>query len=116
MITAIVFNRAEPQVQKISTLKDNESPSLDELIKIVKTQKQDVKEVEKTLAFMVDKYPFPEDETKANKHFEFVYFFAKNSLCTAKLIVKMQKELSAANPKYTKQIENYQMLAVDARK
>ena len=101
----------------MSTSTENQNTqSLDDLIKVVKTQKQDIKEIENALESMTSKFPFPEDESKANKHFEFVYFFTKNPLSTAKLIVKMQKELSLANPKYVKQIENYQMLAVDARK
>ena len=64
---------------------------------------------------MTKNFPFPENENEANQYFEFVYFFAKNPLTTAKLIVKMQKDLSDANPKYKKQIEDFQMRGVEAR-
>jgi len=112
-----VFKRSKPKTCKVPvSVQNKKTQSLEELINIVKTQKHDLKEIENALVSMTNKFPFPEDESKAKKHFEFVYFFSKNPLCTAKLIVKMQKELSLANPKYAKQIESYQMLAVDARK
>lgn len=89
--------------------------TLDDLLKILKTQKQDRAKIEEVLVLMTENFPFPENENEANKYFEFVYFFAKNPLTTAKLIVKMQKDLSEANPKYKKQIEDFQMRGVEAR-
>ena len=65
---------------------------------------------------MADEFPFPQKEKDANLHLKFVYFYAKNPLTTAKMIVEMQKALTLINPKYAKQIETYQMSGVESRK
>jgi len=97
-------------------LKKEKVMTLDMLLATVKNSKLSLGEMEKALSTMLEKFPFPESERDANQYFEFVYFFAKNPLTTAKLIVKMQKDLSVKNPKYKKQIEDYQMRGVEARK
>ena len=89
--------------------------TLESLTKVLKTEVKEVAKVEEALNEVVKRFPFPESEHEANEHFKFVYFYAKNPLTTAKMIVKMQKKLSQANPKYAKQIENFQMIGVDAR-
>jgi len=90
--------------------------TLDSLIQILKTEKKDTSKVEDTLAKVVSSFPFPENENDANEHLKYVYFYAKNPLTTAKMIVQMQKRLSEINPRYAKQIENFQMIGVEARK
>jgi len=113
----MVFKHSKGKSAKTSSSTNTKkTQSLEDLIQVVKTQKHDLHMIESALRTMIMNFPFPEDASKANKHLEFVYYFTKNPLCTAKLIVKMQKELSRVNPKYAKQIESYQMLAVDARK
>ena len=117
IITVVVFKKSKPQSCKIEPdLKQEKPISLQMLLKTVKSSKAELSEIEKALSIMVQKFPFPENEDKANQYFEFVYFFAKHHLCTAKLIVKMQKELALKNPKYTKQIEDFQMRGIEARK
>lgn len=117
VITIVVFKKSKPQECKISPeAKVEKVISLEMLLQTVKNSKTDLAEIEKALSLMVEKFPFPENEDKANQYFEFVYFFSKNPLTTAKLIVKMQKELTLKNPKYTRQIEDFQMRGVEARK
>jgi len=115
VITFVVFKKSKPQVCDIDP-KPTKVLSLDDLLKTLKTQKDEVSKIEETLSLMCKNFPFPDNEKDANKHFEFVYFFAKNPLSSAKLIVKMQKDLTAVNPKYSKQIEDFQMRGVEARK
>ena len=115
VITFVVFKKSKPQVCEIDP-KPIKVLSLDDLLKTLKTQKDEVSKIEETLSLMCKNFPFPDNEKDANKHFEFVYFFAKNPLSSAKLIVKMQKDLTAVNPKYAKQIEDFQMRGVEARK
>jgi len=115
VITVVVFKKSKPPACEIEQ-KPKKSLGLDDLLKILKTQKKEVSKIEEALALMCKNFPFPENENEANKHFEFVYFFAKNPLSSAKLIVKMQKDLTAVNPKYAKQIEDFQMRGVEARK
>ena len=115
IITFVVFKKSKPQVCDIDP-KPTKVLTLDDLLKTLKTQKEEVSKVEEALSLMCKNFPFPDKEKDANKHFEFVYFFAKNPLSSAKLIVKMQKELTAVNPKYAKQIEDFQMRGVEARK
>jgi len=86
------------------------------LLQILKTEKKDLKALDGLVEKMIKYFPFPENEQEANEHFEFVYFYAKSPLATAKMIVSMQKKVSSANPKYSKQIEDFQMRGVEARK
>jgi len=117
IITIIVFKKSKPQVCEINPQKEKENEmTLDMLLKTVKSSKSSLNEMEIALSVMAQNFPFPEQEDEANKYFEFVYFFSKHPLTTAKIIVKMQKELTLKNPKYTKQIEDFQMRGVDARK
>ncbi|PHR56731.1 MAG: hypothetical protein COA44_07725 [Arcobacter sp.] len=117
VITIMVFKKSKPEACKIeSELKKEKVISLDMLLKTVKSSKSDLAEMQKALCVMGQKFPFPENEDEANPYFEFVYFFAKHPSSTAKLIVKMQKELALQNTKYKKQIEDFQMRGVEARK
>ena len=117
VVTVVVFKKSKPQKCAINPeSKPEKEMSLEMLLKTVKSSKSDLTAIEKALSVMVQKFPFPENENKANPHFEFVYFFAKNPITSAKLIVKMQKDLSLKNPKYKKQIEDFQMRGVEARK
>lgn len=115
IITVSVFKKSKPKSYELPE-KPEAALTLDDLLKIVKTQKKDRTQIEEALAYMTENFPFPENESGANQYFEFVYFFAKNPLSTAKLIVKMQKDLSEVNPKYKRQIEDFQMRGVEARK
>jgi hypothetical protein len=90
--------------------------TLESLTQILKKETKDMAKVEDALNKMANTFPFPENENDANDHFKFVYFYAKNPLTDAKMIVQMQKKLSQINPKYAKQIENFQMIGVEARK
>ena len=89
--------------------------TLESLTQILKREKKEISKVEEALDTVVKSFPFPSDEKEANEHFKFVYFYAKNPLTTAKMIVRMQHRLSEANPQYAKQIENFQMIGVEAR-
>ncbi|HIC44390.1 MAG TPA: hypothetical protein EYO73_08955 [Sulfurimonas sp.] len=116
VVTIIVFSKSKPDTCKINPkVKKEKVVSLEMLVKTVKNSKSELSEMEEALSIMVKKFPFPENESEANQYFEFVYFFSKNPLSTAKLIVKMQKALSKRNPQYIKQIEEFQMLGVEAR-
>jgi len=117
VITLVVFKKSKaPSCPVDFDEKKEKTLSLDDLLKVLKTQKSDRSKIEETLEVMKTKFPFPENEKDANQYFEYVYFFAKNPLSTAKLIVQMQKELTSVNPKYAKQIEDFQMRGVEARK
>jgi hypothetical protein len=98
----------------ISSTKDTQT--IDAFIKVLKTEKKDRSVIEGMVDKVANEFPFPQDEREATKYFEFVYFYAKNPLTTAKMIVYMDKALRLANPKYAKQIEDFQMRGVDARK
>jgi len=116
VITLVVFKKSKPKSCEVAPKTVSNPRSLDELVKTVKTQKEELSKIEEALSVMCQQFPFPENENEANKHFEFVYFFAKNPLSSAKLIVKMQKDLTSVNPRYAKQIEEFQMRGVEARK
>lgn len=90
--------------------------SLESLLEVVKTEKNDVSKINDTLETMLDSFPFPENKNHAGEYFKYVYYYAKNPLTTAKMIVQMQKRLTQVNPEYAKQIEDFQMRGVDARK
>jgi len=90
--------------------------TLESLIKTLKTEKKELSKIDGLVEKVAQNFPFPENEKEASQHFEFVYFYAKNPLPTAKMIVQMQKILTLANPKYAKQIEEFQMRGVEARK
>ena len=96
--------------------KINVDCTLDALIEIVKEEMEDVSKLNVALEKVFRGYPFPDNPKEANAHFKFVYYYAKNPLTTAKMIVQMQKTLAEANPQYKKQIEDFQMRGVDARK
>ncbi len=111
-----VFKRSKRQSNKADEQPKNKNElTLDAMIKILKTEKKELSKIEGIVEKMAKNFPFPENDREANKHFEFVYFYAKNPLSTAKMIVQMQKILTEANPKYAKQIEDFQMRGVDAR-
>ncbi len=114
IIIVIIFKKTKSAPVPTRTV-EKKAPTLDSLIQVLKSEKKDVKKVEAALSYVVDHFPFPENENAANQHFKFVYFYAKNPLTTAKMIVNMQKRLSIVNPKYVKQIENFQMVGVEAR-
>jgi len=98
---------AEVQVKK---------QSLEKLVEILKNEKKDISIINETLEKMIKNYPFPEDAKDAKDHFRFIYFYAKNPLPNAKMIVSMQKQLSENNPKHSQMIEEFQMRGVEARK
>ncbi len=114
IIIVIIFKKTKSVPVPTRTV-EKKAPTLDSLIQVLKSEKKDVNKVESALSYVVDHFPFPENENAANQHFKFVYFYAKNPLTTAKMIVNMQKRLSIVNPKYVKQIENFQMVGVEAR-
>lgn len=114
LLVLILFVFKKAPVEEKVILKPKQT--LKSLIDILKTEKKDLFKVEDTLAIMLKSYPFPENDKEAEEHFKFVYYFAKNPLPTAKLIVQMQKKLCEANPKHAKSIEDFQVRGVDARK
>jgi len=117
VIILFVFKKSKKTETKISTsVKKTPAQKLDAYLKILKTEKNDHTKIEGMVDAVAKELPFPQNESEANKYFEFVYFYAKNPLTTAKMVVYMHKALSEANPKYTKQIEDFQMRGVDARK
>ncbi len=117
IIIVFVFKKSK-KTEYESTPKAVETSTqiLDTFIKILKTEKNDRSLLEGMVDRVADELPFPQDERKATKYFEFVYFYAKNPLTTANMIVYMDKALRQANPKYAKQIEEFQMRGIDARK
>lgn len=114
VIVMLVFKKSEPEDDVVVQKKP--SRTIDKLIEVLKQENKDVNKVEDALNNMIESFPFPEDDQEAQSHFKFVYFYAKNPLTTAKMIVQMQKKLSLINPKYAKSIEDFQMRGVDARK
>jgi len=118
VLVFVVFKKSKNDAPDSKGKKAKKAPAetLEELIKILKTEKKELSRVEDTIDKMLADFPFPENEKEANRHFEYVYYFSKNPLPSAKLIVKMQKLLCEANPKYTKLIEEFQMRGVEARK
>ncbi len=117
LIIIFVFKKSKktsPETEERPAQKS--ASSLEGLINILKTEKQDKSKIDETLDTMVKDFPFPQNEKDAHDHFKYVYFYAKNPLSTAKMIVQMQKQLTQINPKYIKQIEAYQMRGVEARK
>ncbi len=117
LLIVFVFKKSK-KTEYESTPKAVETSTqiLDSYIKILKTEKKDRSLIEGMVDRVADELPFPQDERKATKYFEFVYFYAKNPLTTANMIVYMDKALRQANPKYAKQIEEFQMRGIDARK
>lgn len=117
ILIVFVFKKSKKRECE-STPKATRTPAeiLDSYIKILKTEKNDRSKIEGMVDRVAKEFPFPQNESEANKHFEFVYFYAKNPLTTAKMIVHVHKALSEANPQYAKQIEEFQMRGVDARK
>ena len=117
ILILFVFKKSKKTEYEIpSNVKKTPSQLLDTYLKILKTEKNDRAKIEGMVDTVARELPFPHNESEANKYFEFVYFYAKNPLATAKMVVYMHKALSEANPKYTKQIEDFQMRGVDARK
>ena len=114
VVIVFIFKKSK-KTEVVSVSVKKPEVTLESLTKILKTEMKEVAKVEAALNEVINRFPFPENEQEANKHFKFVYFYAKNPLTTAKMIVKMQQKLSQANPKYAKQIENFQMIGVDAR-
>lgn len=115
IIIILIFNKSKSAPAPVKPV-EKTIPTLESLTQLLKSETKDGAKVEYALTYVVDHFPFPENENDANKHFKFVYFYAKNPLTTAKMIVQMQKRLSSVNPKYIKQIENFQMVGVEARK
>lgn len=113
VIIVFVFKKSKTPV---SDVKVKPAMTLESLVETLKTEKTDKKIIDGILEKMLKNFPFPENERDANRHFEFVYFYARNPLSTAKMIVHMQKELSQANPKHAKLIEEFQMRGVEVRK
>lgn len=117
LLIVIIFVFKKTKVpDKPSVQAQKPKVTLESLTQILKNETKDMAKVEDALNKMASSFPFPENEKDANSHFKFVYFYAKNPLTDAKMIVKMQKKLSQINPKYAKQIENFQMIGVEARK
>lgn len=113
VIIVFVFKKSKAPVAEV---KAKPAMTVESLVETLKTEKTDRKIIDGLLEKMLKNFPFPENERDANKHFEFVYRYAKNPLSTAKMIVHMQKELSQVNPKHAKLIEEFQMRGVEARK
>lgn len=119
LLVLIVFVFKKPKNTEHETTGQTgktETQLIDSFIKILKTEKKDRSMLEGMVDRVANELPFPQDENEATKYFEFVYFYAKNPLATAKMIVYMDKALREANPKYAKQIEAFQMRGIDARK
>ena len=119
LLILIVFVFRKPKSKECESTPKNsktETQIIDSFIKILKTEKKDRSMIDGMVDRVAKELPFPQDEREATKYFEFVYFYAKNPLATAKMIVYMDKALSQANPKYAKQIEEFQMRGIDARK
>jgi len=115
IIIVLIFKKSKSVSPSVKPVQKS-APTLESLTQILKSEIKDGTKVEDALTYVVNHFPFPENENDANQHFKFVYFYAKNPLTTAKMIVQMQKRLSIVNPKYAKQIENFQMVGVEARK
>jgi len=117
IIIMFILKKSKKQEYETQPQPDNTiSFTLESLVNTLKTEKKELAKIDGLVEKMVQNFPFPDDEKEANKHFEFVYFYAKNPLPTAKMIVQMQKTLTEANPKHAKLIEEFQMRGVDARK
>ena len=117
IITVLVFRKPKP---KVSTVESKTVLSIDDtlesLTEVLKTETKDISKIKETLEKMLVGFPFPENEKEANGHLKYVYFYAKNPLANAKMIVEMQKRLTQKNPSYAKHIEDFQMRGVEARK
>jgi len=117
IIIMFILKKSKKQEYETQPQPDNTIGfTLESLVNTLKTEKKELAKIDGLVEKMVQNFPFPDDEKEANKHFEFVYFYAKNPLPTAKMIVQMQKTLTEANPKHAKLIEEFQMRGVDARK
>lgn len=117
ILILFVFKKSKKTESEIPlSVKKTPAQLLDVYLTILKTEKNDRTKIEGMVDSVARQLPFPDNESEANKYFEFVYFYAKNPLTSAKMVVYMHKVLSEANPKYTKQIEDFQMRGVDARK
>ncbi|MFC2073641.1 hypothetical protein ACFLR3_00165 [Campylobacterota bacterium] len=115
IVVILVFKKSKPSEIPSAPVKKTKI-TLESLTQVLKNEKKEITKIEDALDKMASSFPFPDNEKDANDHFKFVYFYAKNPLTDAKMIVKMQKKLSQINPKYAKQIENFQMIGVEARK
>ena len=115
IIIVVVSNKSKTEVCEIRP-KIKVDCSLESLINTLKTEKSDISKINATLEKMLLGFPFPENKNDAGEYFKYVYFYAKNPLTSAKMIVQMQKKLTQANPEYAKQIEDFQMRGVDSRK
>lgn len=113
VIVYFVFKKSPGTAEQSTHYTQKET--LEALLKIVVNEKKELFKVEAALDEMVKAFPFPESEKEAGEYFKFVYYYAKNPLPTAKMIVHMQKTLTEKNPKYAKQIEAFQMRGVEAR-
>lgn len=115
LLVIVMFVFKKPKPPAVET-KAKPVITLESLIETLKKEKTDKKVIEGLLEKMMADFPFPDNERDANRHYEFVYFYARNPLPTAKMIVRMQQELSKINPKHSKLIEEFQMRGVEARK
>lgn len=115
LIVFFVLKKSKKEVPA-ANFEPRKETTLESLIEKLKAETKDVKKLDDLLQKMADEFPFPQEEKDANLHLKFVYFYAKNPLTTAKMIVEMQKALTLINPKYAKQIETYQMSGVESRK
>ena len=107
----VIFKKSK----KDENIKEPNGYTLETLVSIVKNENKEVLKIEEALNHLVTSFPFPENINEAKKHFEFVYLYAKNPLSTAKMIINMQKKVSKANPKFSKEIEKFQMRGVEDR-
>lgn len=115
VIVFFVFKNSKKEAAALN-FEPRKDATLESLIEKLKTETKDAKKIDDLVQRMIDDFPFPQKEKDAKQHLKFVYFYAKNPLTTAKMIVEMQKALTWANPKYAKQIETYQMSGVESRK
>lgn len=116
IIVFFVFKKSKPEPSEtVPQTKTSAGVTLDSLINTLKSEKKELSKIEEALEKMAKGFPFPENENEASEYFKFVYYYAKNPLTSAKMIVEMQKKLTLKNPKYAKQIEEYQMRGIDAR-
>ena len=115
VVIVAVSRKPKPDAYEV-TPKIKVDCSLESLIEVLKSETTEISKVNETLEKMILGFPFPENKNQAGEHFKYVYFYAKNPLTTAKMIVQMQKRLTQDNPQYAKQIEDFQMRGVESRK
>ena len=115
VVIVAVSRKPKPDAYEV-TPKIKVDCSLESLIEVLKSETKEISKVNETLEKMILGFPFPENKNQAGEYFKYVYFYAKNPLTTAKMIVQMQKRLTQDNPQYAKQIEDFQMRGVESRK